>query len=372
MKRIFLVAGESSGDMHGANLIHALKAQAPDVECEGLGGNAMQVEGMHLRHDLAGEAIMGFVEVVKHFPEIRKLFLETVSHIKATKPDAVVLIDYPGFNIRLAQALAGSGIPIVYYISPQVWAWKKKRIHTLAATVSKMLVIFPFEEALYQEVGLDCAYVGHPLIDHIAAYAPQRTLEGDPVIGILPGSRAQEITRLLPTMLEVARGIQKQYPHARFYAPCVNEGRATQIKALAGDFPLECVVDGMYGTLHAARFCLVASGTATLETALFGVPFVIMYKINPMSYAMARWLVKIDHIGMVNIIAEKRLVPEFVQHEAGASKILPLALELIEDSPERETMIRGLQEVCNRLGAGGASENAATEILKLLQEKENA
>jgi lipid-A-disaccharide synthase len=372
LKRVFLVAGESSGDMHGANLIHALKTQMPDLEFEGLGGQAMQAEGMHLRHDLAGEAIMGFVEVLKHFPAIRKLFLETVAHIKTSRPDAVILIDYPGFNIRLAQALAGSGIPVIYYISPQVWAWKKKRIHTLSATVSKMLVIFPFEEALYQEVGLDCAYVGHPLIDHIAAYTPQHTLEGDPVIGILPGSRAQEIARLLSTMLEVAQGIQKRYPNARFYTPCVNEARATQIKALAGDFPLECTVGGMYDTLHAARFCLVASGTATLETALFGVPFIIMYKINPMSYAMARWLVKIDHIGMVNIIAEKRLVPEFVQHEAITSKILPVALELTEDSPGRESMITGLQEVRNRLGAGGASEIAASEILKLLQGKENA
>jgi len=365
LKRIFFVAGESSGDMHGANLIRALRAQDPELQFEGLGGGAMEAAGMRLRHDLAGEAIMGFAEVVKHFPAIRRLFLETLAHLKKTKPDAVVLIDYPGFNIRLAEALKGTGIPVIYYISPQVWAWKKKRIHTLAATVAKMLVIFPFEEALYKEVGLECAYVGHPLIDHIAAFAPRKSFSGDPLIGVLPGSRAQEIKRLMPVMLDVARGLQAKYPNAQFITPCVNETRAAQIREAAGAFPLEVVVGGMYDTLHAARFALVASGTATLETALFNVPFVILYKINPASYALAKVLVKIDHIGMVNIIAGRRLVPEFVQHDANTRDILPVALGLMEDGDARNTMLEGFGEVRERLGAGGASENAAREILNL-------
>ncbi|MCF6285422.1 MAG: lipid-A-disaccharide synthase, partial [Candidatus Hydrogenedentes bacterium] len=170
MKRIYLVAGEESGDIHGANLIRALQAQSPDIECEGLGGQRMADAGMTLHYDLAGDAIMGFTEVVKKFAGIRRLFLDAVERIEQARPDALVLIDYPGFNIRLAKRISQLGIPIVFYISPQVWAWKKKRIHTLAKYVDKMLVIFPFEKNLYDAVDLDCAYVGHPLLDHIGNY----------------------------------------------------------------------------------------------------------------------------------------------------------------------------------------------------------
>jgi len=367
LKRLFFVAGEASGDTHGANLIRALQAQAPGIQCEGLGGQEMAAAGMELRHDLAGQAIMGFTEVVKHFGAIRRLFLETAAHIEATRPDAVVLIDYPGFNIRLAQRVKQMGIPVVYYISPQVWAWKKKRIHTLAACVDKMLVIFPFEAALYEKVGLPCTYVGHPLLDHIDAYTPPPSSEGELVIGVLPGSREQEIRRLLTPMIDVARGIAKKFPEARFIAPVVNENRAEQVRALAGDFPLEIEKGGMYPVLSRARFCLVTSGTATLETALFGVPFMIFYKVTTVTYWLAKFLVDIRYIGIVNILSGRGIVPEFIQGAIQPARILPQALRLIESTPERTRMIDDLKDVRATLGDGGASQNAAREILAVLE-----
>jgi len=216
---------------------------------------------------------------------------------------------------------------------------------------------------------MPCVYVGHPLLDHIAAYhAPAR--RDELVIGILPGSRAQEIGRLLPAMVEIARGIRARYPEAHFHTPCVDEARGAQIRALAGDFPLEVVIGGMYDVLSAARFCLVASGTATLETALFEVPMVIMYRVGRLNYWLARWLVRdITHIGMVNILAGRGIVPEYLQGDAVSAKVLPQALELIADTPVRAQMIADLRALRHSLGDGGASERAAKEILAFLEER---
>lgn len=361
------MAGEASGDIHGANLIAALREQSPGISCEGLGGRRMAASGMDLRHDLAGQAIMGFTEVVKHFRGIRRLFLDTLAHIEATRPDGVVLIDYPGFNIRLARRVKALGIPVIYYISPQVWAWKKKRIHTLAACVTKMLVIFPFEEPLYEKVGLPCRYVGHPLLDHISHVRGERAEPEAPTIGLLPGSREQEIKRLLGPMIDIARGIAAAHPGARFRVPVVDEARAAQARAIAGDFPVEIEVGAMYDILGEARFALVASGTATLETALFGVPMIILYRVTPITFWLAKFLVDIRYIGIVNILAGRGIVPEYIQGAIQPRQILPQALRLIEASQDRARMEDDLREVQALLGDGGASQNAAREILEVLE-----
>lgn len=363
MTRIFLSAGESSGDVHGANLVRALRAAEPGVVCEGVGGRHMAAAGMVLRHDLAGQALMGFTEVAKAFRAILRVFHDTVEALAAQPPDALVLIDYPGFNLRLAARARRLGIPVVYYVSPQVWAWKRRRIHTIARRVNKMLVILPFEEALYRAIGVDCTYVGHPLLDHVASARPEGLYRGGRVIGLLPGSRRQEIERLLPLMLEVAAGLRAVYPDARFVAPCVDEARESQVRELSGGFPLETVVGKAYEVLDGARFCLVTSGTATLETALFGVPMVIVYRMGRVNYWVARSVVRLEHIGLVNILAGRGIVPEFIQHGATADRILPVALDLIADSPARTAMIRALAEVKAQLGAPGASARAAAEVL---------
>lgn len=367
-KRLFFVAGERSGDAHGAHLIAALRRRDPSIQCEGLGGIMMAEAGMRLLHDLASHAIMGFAEVVKHFPAIRKVWRDTVAHIEEKRPDALVLIDYPGFNLRLAQHAEKLGIPVIYYISPQIWAWKKKRIHTIARCVRKMLVIFPFEEALYHKAGVDCAFVGHPLIDRVAECPAN---QASVVVGLLPGSRAQEIARIMPVMAETARRLHARHPELRFMTPCVDAARAAQIRALAGALPLEIEVGGMESVLRQARFCMVASGTATLETALYNVPMVILYRTSSITYALARLLVRgLTHIGIVNILAGKEIVPEFVQYRATPENVMPAALELIENSPARERMLADFAELRAHLGAGGASENAAREILACLGWKE--
>lgn len=366
--RVFFVAGESSGDLHGANLIRALRAMRPEAECAGIGGKRMERAGMTLHHDLASEAIMGFVEVVKSLRKIRVLFHETLANLRAFRPDCLVLIDYPGFNIRLAAAALPLGIPVVYYISPQVWAWKKGRVQTLKRLCRRMLVILPFEQPIYDEAGLDCRFVGHPLLDYLPQVELEGKYRGEMTIGLLPGSRAQEIARILPVMIEVAEGIRRQHPNARFVAPCVDEARAEQVRTLAGAFPLEVDIGGAYEVLDGARFCMVASGTATVETMLYETPMVVMYRVAPITYWLARMVVRVAHIGMVNILAGRRIVPEFVQHEARVEKVLPAALDLIADAPARAAMLADLRAVKEGLGGPGASQRAAEAVLEIVDE----
>jgi len=366
--RVYFVAGESSGDLHGANLIRALRELRPETECAGVGGTRMAQAGMTLHHDLASEAIMGFAEVVKSLGKIRALFHATLAKLREYRPDCLVLIDYPGFNIRLAAAAVPLGIPVVYYISPQVWAWKKNRVHTLKRVCRRMLVILPFEKAIYDEAGLDCRFVGHPLLDYLPGVPIEGLYRGDMTIGLLPGSRAQEIGRILPVMIETAKGIRSKHPGARFVAPCVDAARAEQVRALAGDFPIEIDIGGAYEVLEGARFCMVASGTATVETMLYETPMVVMYRVAPVTYWLARAVVRVAHIGMVNILAGKRIVPEFVQGDADAGKVLPVALDLIADSPARAAMLEDLRAVKAALGGPGASQRAAEAVLEVIDE----
>lgn len=363
MTHIYFVAGESSGDMHGANVIRALHQLDPAIECHGLGGRRMEAAGMALDDDLAGRAIMGFTEVVRHLGAIRRLFWQTVRHLEAARPDCLVLIDYPGFNLRLAAQAHRLGIPVVYYIGPQVWAWKRKRIHTIARLVRKMLVILPFEEPLYREAGVDCQYVGHPLLDEYAHSTPKRRFDSACTIAILPGSREQEIRRIFGILQDVARRIHAVHPESRFVVPCVDAQREAQVRSLIADLPIETVVGQSRAVLASARFCLVASGTATLETALHGVPMAVVYRVSPLTYWLARRLVRLEHIALVNILAGHEVVPEFIQDDATPKRIAAAALRLVADSPEREAMKRGLAEVRARLGSPGASKRAAEAIL---------
>jgi lipid-A-disaccharide synthase len=367
LSRIFFSAGESSGDMHGANLIRALRERDPNVECVGYGGQRMADAGMELKYDLASQAIMGFAEVVKHLGFFKDLYRRTVMDFEYQPPDCLVVIDYPGFNMQIMKRARLLGIPVVWYISPQVWAWKKGRIFVIARNAKKVLVILPFEEPIYKRFGVDCTYVGHPLLDQIERTEIQGTYKDGMVIVLMPGSRAQEIERHMGIMIDVARGIRAQHPDARFVTPCVDEDREVQVKSLAGDFPLETTIGNTYELLSEARFCLVASGTATVETTLFKVPMIVMYKTSALTYLLARMLVKVAHIGMVNLLAGKRIVPEFVQGDATVSKILPEALALIADGPQRDRMLADLQAVRDSLGGPGASKRAAEQVLDAIK-----
>ncbi|NLN92892.1 MAG: lipid-A-disaccharide synthase [Candidatus Hydrogenedens sp.] len=368
MKTVFLIAGESSGDLHGANLIRALKAQDPEVTCFGLGGRTMETAGMELVQDLASDAIMGFAEVLRRLLPLRRLLLDTVALIRERRPDVIVLIDYPGFNIRFAEAVAELGIPIVYYISPQVWAWKKKRIHKIARLVRKMLVIFPFEEELYRDKGVYCRYVGHPLLDELKDLQKTGDEEDETIIGMLPGSRSQEIQRIAPVMAQVCRDILARKAEIRFMTACTNEARAREVRAAFEGLPVEVKVRPSREVFLKSRCCLIASGTATLEAALLETPFLIVYKVNRISYWLARLLVRIPYIGIVNILTGSDIVPEYIQHEANSDKITPVLLELLEDSPLRNQMMANFRMLQTHLGGPGASDCAAEEILALLRQ----
>jgi lipid-A-disaccharide synthase len=366
VKTIFLIAGESSGDIHGANLIRSIKKKNPEVHCFGLGGQAMAAAGMELIHDLASDAIMGFVEVLRRVRPLRRLFLDTVALVKERRPDVIVLIDYPGFNIRFAEAVKELGIPVVYYICPQVWAWKKKRLDTIARLVRKALVIFPFETDLYRDKGVYCRYVGHPLLDELKDSLHSFPERKDCVIGMLPGSRSQEIRRIAPVMAQICGDILAVRPEARFLAPCTNEARAAEVRAAFSGLPVEIVVRPAREVFLQSHCCLVASGTATLEAALFETPLVILYRVNRLSYWLARLLIRIRFIGIVNILVGSEIVPEFIQYEATSQKITPVLLELLEDSPLRSQMLANFCMLKRHLGGDGASDRAADEILALL------
>ena len=317
-------------------------------------------------------AVVGLWEVVKRYGYFRKQFADTLREIVAAKPDAVVLIDYPGFNLRLARALRqrSPGLKIIYYISPQVWAWHRGRIAQMARYLDLMLCIFPFEAELYNASGLHTIFVGHPMIENLA---PRRTSEPrDPnLIGLFPGSRSREVKKIFPVMLDAAAEIAAQRPMTHFEIAAASEAMAREIASLmAGSSMrerLRVVTGDSSGTMQRALAGMVASGTATLESAFFGMPFVLVYKVSWPTYLAARLMMQTRFLGMPNVLADREIVPEFLQHEAQPKDIGATLLELMADSPRRARMIADFDVVIARLGETGASEKAARAILKELE-----
>jgi len=316
-------------------------------------------------------AVVGLWEVVKHLGYFRKQFAETLREIATAQPDALVLIDYPGFNLRLARALRqrSPGLKIIYYISPQVWAWNRGRIAQMARYLDLMLCIFPFEAELYNASGLRTVFVGHPMLENLAA---RRT--GEPrdsnLIGLFPGSRSREVKKIFPVMLAAAREILPRRPATRFEIAAASEPLAREIANMMARSPIrEClrVVTGdSSGTMQRAFAGMVASGTATLESAFFGLPFVLVYKVSWPTYFAARLVMQTRFLGMPNVLADREIVPEFLQHEAKPKQIAESVLQLMNDSPRREEMIAAFEAIIAQLGETGASEKAARAILSEL------
>jgi lipid-A-disaccharide synthase len=378
-KRLFIVAGEASGDAHAARLIRAVKATMPDLHVEGLGGEIMKQAGCELRWDLASHAVMGFTQVAKNLRFFRRLLSESVKHIERHRPDALVLVDYPGFNLRLAAAAKKLNIPILYYISPQVWAWRPRRIHRIARLVDKMMVILPFEKELYRKVNVDVTYVGHPLLDSIA----EARLDTDflremdvpdaaNLIGLLPGSRRQEILTVLPVMIETARILLKQMPQARFMIPCSSRSNmeiAGEILAENEAIPVRLFPGKIYEVASASRCCIVVSGTATLEVACFLTPLVVVYRTGHLAWLLGRGFLKVGHISLVNILAGREVVPEMLQYRMRPDLLAETAAELCREGGKREEMIGELRKVRERLGAPGASLRAARIVCEFIDNR---
>jgi lipid-A-disaccharide synthase len=371
-KRLYFVAGEASGDEHGAGLMGSLRELAPEAEFDGRGGPRMKaIAGDAFMNWIDAAAVVGLWEVVKRYGYFRRQFADALREITAAKPDAVILVDYPGFNLRLARALRqrSPGLKIIYYISPQVWAWNRGRIAQMARYLDLMLCIFPFEAELYNASGLRTVFVGHPMIENLAA---RRTSEPrDPnLVGLFPGSRSREVRKIFPVMLRAAARIFAQKPSTRFEIAAASEALAGDISNVIARSALrDCVhvVTGdSSGTMQRAFAGMVASGTATLESAFFRMPFVLVYKVSWPTYFAARLVMRTRFLGMPNVLADREIVPEFLQHEAKAKEIGAALLELLTDSPRRARMIADFDDVVARLGETGASEKAARAILKEL------
>lgn len=375
-KRILMVAGEASGDLHGAALARELFRLHPGLVLEGIGGERMQEAGVQLKHYASGLSVVGGWEVVGRLRTLAQAFVRVRKILLQERPDLCILIDHPDFNLLVARVAKRAGIPVVYFIGPQVWAWRRGRIKTLKRLVKKMLLIFPFEEELYREAGLDASFVGHPLLDRLGAVVGReeatRILELDGkgvVIGLLPGSRIEELRRHLPVMLRAGERIFASLSNVQLVVALADALPLEEAKAILQDtkLPVKLMKGMTYEVMQASDLLIVASGTATLEATLLGVPMIIIYRLSPPSYILGRLLVRVPYVGMANLVAGKKVVPELLQGEANPGRIAALALELLA-SPERLRGIRAeLEGVKAKLGAPGASTRAAHEVLRVLR-----
>ncbi len=366
--KYYIIAGEASGDLHGSNLIKAMKVLQPGADFRAWGGDKMQAAGATLVKHYRDLAFMGFVEVVMNLRTIFKNLAFCKQDISNYKPDAIILVDYPGFNLRIAKWAKEQGIKVIYYISPQVWAWKANRVKMMKQCIDKMLVILPFEKDYFKNKwNWEVEYVGHPLvnvIDEAMQQQPVQKLSGKPVVALLPGSRKQEIKVKLPIMLQVA----KQFADYQFIvakAPGLDESFYDEM--LQGYGNVSYVSNQTYNLLRQSSAALVTSGTATLETALFGVPEVVCYKGSPISYAIAKRVISIKYISLVNLIMDKPVVKELIQHELTPANITKELEALLHDPQRKQELASDYKALKELLSQGGnASEKAARSIVDFL------
>lgn len=374
-KSLYFVAGEASGDGHGAALMIALRKCESDLRFIGRGGPRMQAEAAPDFIDWSeNSAVLGLTEVLKQYGYFRRQFHATIEQIREQRPSAVVLIDYPGFNLRLARALRARlpELKIIYYISPQVWAWNRRRIPKMARYLDVMLCIFPFEAELYNKSGLRTIFVGHPMIEDLR----EKKISGGRtagLVGLFPGSRRREIRKIFPPILRAAQHILSERPDAKFEIGAASARLTSEINLLlrASSFPKEkvkVVPEGAASLMQRAEVGIVASGTATLEAAYFRLPFVLVYRVAWATYFAGRMVVKVKHLGMPNVLAGREIIPEFVQHRAQPRAIADAVLRLLQDKMARSMMISEFDAIIASLGEEGASGTAARAILQEIRE----
>lgn len=371
MTRLYFLAGEASGDAHGAALIAALRERRPDLAFCGRGGARMRgIAGGEMEDWCDQSAVVGLWEVLKKYRYFRREFHRALGEIERLRPAGVVLIDYPGFNLRLAAALRKRALPlkIIYYISPQVWAWNRSRIPRMARLLDLMICIFPFEAPMYEPAGLKSVFAGHPLVDTLAAESAGPVGREPDLIGLFPGSRQREVRKNFPVMLGAAQRLKALRPGLRFAAAAVSEARAAELRAAcdaAGWTGADCpvTVGNSRGLMRRAAVGMVASGTATVEAACLAMPLLIIYRVAWLTYGVARAVVRVPYLGMINLLSGREIAREFLQSRARPGAIADETLRLLEDREARERQLGELREVVARLGGGGASARAAEAIL---------
>jgi lipid-A-disaccharide synthase len=371
--RLLVSCGEPSGDLYAGELARHLRQRVPDVELFGLGGDRLASEGAHLIAHVRDLAVVGLFEVLRHVRHLRGVLRSVLEEVDRHPPSLAVLVDYAGFNLRLGRQLHARGVPIAYYVSPQVWAWRRGRVRTIREIVSHMMVIFPFEEALYQEAGVPVTFVGHPLVDLVAPEAdPEGFLRSSgldpsrPVVGVLPGSRPQEVRYNLPPLAGGLRLLAARRPDLQFavaVAPGLDQRDLD--RSLEG-LPVVRLPGQAHSLMGAATVGIVASGTATVEAALMGMPMVVVYRLAPVTYALGRPFVNVPHYAMANLIAGREIVKELIQKDFTPEAVATETLALLENGDARAAVKRDLRGVQERLGHPGASARAADIVAGLM------
>jgi lipid-A-disaccharide synthase len=371
-----IIAGEASGDLHGASLIRELKTLDPTLEIFGIGGDKMIAEGMHNQYHIKQMAFLGFVEVIRHLPFIKRVQHDLLHKVEQEKITNIVLIDYPGFNLNIAEKLNRLGIKIFYFISPQVWAWGSGRIKKIKNLIAKMLVIFPFEEKIYKDAGVDANYIGHPLIEHVESYnfLPKddffeklkldKTKE---ILLLLPGSRKQEIKKIFPECISAALRIASDFNLQIVIACAENiDEKIFYDQTDVKDFK---IVKGFtYDLFKYSKFGIIKSGTSTLEAGYFQLPFVVVYVTNYLTYFIAKRLAKISHIAMANILLGKTVIKELIQNDVNREKIYESCFQLLNDKNKYNSLKEELSSIKDKLGSAGASKRAAEIIFEAMNE----
>jgi lipid-A-disaccharide synthase len=367
-----IVAGEASGDLHGSRLLHELRALRPDVRSFGMGGASMVAEGLEALADSREIAVIGLAEALRVVPRAHRILRSLVRAARARRPAVAVLIDSPDFNLPLAKRLHRAGIPVVYYVSPQIWAWRVRRVETIARCVDRMLVLFGFEVDFYRQHGVEVEHVGHPLVDEVASH-PQawdvaRSAEETVRLALLPGSRRSEVTALLPRMLEGAGLLAARRPAAVrvIVAPGLDRALLEPMVEASG-VAVEWIAEDRHRAIADSHLAFCASGTATLEVGLLGTPMLVVYRLHAWTYRLAQLMVRVPHIALVNLVLGRRVVPELVQHESEPRLLAETAGRLLGDPAAIEQMRRELQGVRPALGEGGASRRAAQAVAGWLE-----
>lgn len=372
-RRVYVVAGELSGDAHGAGLLRSLRVKIPDLEIQGAGGPEMaEVAGLGLKDWVQDAAVMGVWEVLKHFGWFQEKFAAMLEEVEIFQPDLLLLIDYPGFNVRFAQAVRREfpQTKIVYYISPKVWAWNKGRIPVMASVLDELLCLFPFEQPIFEKAGLKTTFVGNPLVDELEEERLPDVRRDTNLVGLFPGSREREIARLFPLMMEAARVLKAKRPDLKFEVPAASPMLAARIRELleiggVGEWIL--VTDGgSHSLMQRAGCAVIASGTATLEAAYYGLPYCLVYRVAPLTYRLAQLLVKIEFIGLVNILAGEEVVEELIQEAAHPAPVARALADFLDSPERREALQIKLAEAASKLGSAGVHDRAAQAVAKWL------
>lgn len=371
--KIFISAGESSGDIHGANLMRCLMKKNPSLKFYGLGKENMKRAGLHCLHDMSTKSLM-WLHVLTELTTFLQMKRDCIRFFQQEKPDAVILIDYCGFNFHLARAAKKLGIPVIYYICPQLWAHAPWRVKKMKKLVDKLIVVYPFEKPFYERAGIPVTYVGHPLFDEISkegideGIVSELKKQGETIVSFLPGSRKQEIVRILPLLLQSAARIQQTIPSVKFLVSCSDEQHLDLVQTITRESGVNCkiMVGNVHEVIKASDLCIAGAGTITLQIAYYLKPMIIVYKISPFAYFIARPFLITPYIGLVNTLAQKMIVPELLMYRKNYAWLASQAIQLLNDPQKRLACIHELSLLMDKMGKPGASEHAAEEVLKLI------